>query len=239
MIKTIFITAFMLSSCMPSEKAQDSVQDTTAETGDSQTGATGIVSEDPPGADDWNNDSDADSEDSGEEDTSDSGEAPVESYSGCSNIIDWRQEPDPLNHPCNFRLVDQNGNNVELYDYQGDVIMLDFSTVWCSVCKTVAAHVQEMNDSMDPFTVITILSEDSSGDRPDVDDLKEWAGKYGITTSPVLAGTDELLGQNHDQWNMNGIPFFFVIDKDFYLRKMQPGWNETTMTEYIESLILE
>ena len=245
MIKTIFITAFMLSGCIPNEKAQDSAQDTTAEAGDGQTGTTGIVSEDPPGADDWNNDSDTDSEDSADSeedadtDSDSGGEAPLESYADCSNVIDWRYEPDPLSHPCNFRLVDQNGNNVDLYDYEGDVIMLDFSTIWCGVCKTVAAHVQQMHDSLDPFSAITILTEDSYGNRPGVDDLQDWATEYNITTSPVLAGTDDLLGENPDQWNVNGIPCFFVIDKDFYLRKMQPGWNETTMTEYIENLILE
>ena len=246
MIKILFIISIMLFGCTEGDKAGYEAGDSNPDV----SGTTGIVSEDPPGADDWDDDSDTNNEDSSGEDSADSeedadtdsdsgGEAPLESYADCSNVIDWRYEPDPLSHPCNFRLVDQNGNNIDLYDYEGDVIMLDFSTIWCGVCKTVAAHVQQMHDSLDPFSAITILTEDSYGNRPDVDDLQDWATEYNITTSPVLAGTDDLLGENPDQWNVNGIPCFFVIDKDFYLRKMQPGWNETTMTEYIESLILE
>jgi len=237
----IFLLFIFLISC-------SGAKESAVRSEDSALPSNGIVSENPPGADDWDNDSaedsSGDSSDSGSDDTSgqdsaDTGLGPAESYEDCSNIIDWRNEPDPLSHPCNFRLKDQNGDYVELYDFQGDVIMLDFSTMWCFVCKVVAGHVQEMHDDLDPFSAITILTEDSSGNYPDTSNLQDWANEYGITTSPILAGEDGLLGAAEDEWNMNGIPSFFVIDKDFYLRKMQPGWNETTMTEYIESLILE
>jgi peroxiredoxin len=246
MIKQIFIAALMLSGCIPNEKAtEDSTESGLVDSADSNVSGdttTGIVSDNPPGADDWSNDS-GDSADSGN--SADSGvdtgggDTALQSYENCSNIIDWRNEPDPLSKPCNFRLTDQNGNSVELYDYEGDVIMLDFSATWCYVCKIVAEHVQDMHDSLSPFTAITILTEDSSGNRPDASVLSDWASEYGITTSPILAATDELLGEDIDQWSINGMPCFFVIDKNFYLRKMQPGWNEATMTEYVESLILE
>jgi thiol-disulfide isomerase/thioredoxin len=235
----IFLLFVFLISC--SNVKEDAVRNE-----DSAPPSNGIVSEDPPGADDWAKDT-ADSSDllddpdSSDSDTSDSSDEPDElsSREGCSNEISWTSQPDPLNHPCNFRLQDQNGDSVELYDFQGDVIMLDFSTLWCGVCKRVAEHVQDMHDSYDPFSIITILTEDNSGNRPDISDLRNWALEYGITTSSVLAGTDELLGEEVDQWSLNGIPCFFVIDKNFYLRKMHPGWNEEAMTGYIESLILE
>tara|TARA_B100000131_G_scaffold175032_1_gene169106 strand:+ start:3424 stop:4164 length:741 start_codon:yes stop_codon:yes gene_type:complete len=246
MIKQIFIAALVLSGCIPNEKEiKDSTESGLVDSIDSGINndtTTGIVSENPPGADDWNNDS-GDSADSGN--SADSGvdtgsqDSELYSYENCSNIIDWRSEPNPLNKPCNFRLTDQNGNSVELYDYEGDVIMLDFSATWCYVCKIVAEHVQDMHDSLSPFTAITILTEDSSGDRPDVSTLSDWANEYGITTSPVLSATDELLGEDAGQWNVNGMPCFFIIDKSFHLRKTQPGWNEADMTEYIEGLILE
>lgn len=195
----------------------------------------GIVSEDPPGADDW------DSEDTDKQvDTDIEKETPmIESYTGCSNQIDIWSEPDPLTHPCNFRLLDQDGDSIELYDFEGDVILVDFSTMWCSVCKIVAEHVQEMHDQYSPFSIITVLTENTSGNPPTVDNLKEWSDEYGITTAPVLAANDTLVGTEPDQWSVSGLPCFFLIDKDFYVRIIKPGWNEETMTRDIENLLLE
>jgi thiol-disulfide isomerase/thioredoxin len=148
-------------------------------------------------------------------------------------------EPDPLTHPCNFKLVNQYGETVELYDFEGDVIVLDFSTMWCRVCKTVADHVQNLHDTYSPLSIITILTEDTSGNEPTVDKLLDWSTEYGITTAPILAGNSEMTGTQPDQWNVNGIPCFFLIDKSFYVRIMQPGWNEETMIENIETLLAE
>ena len=223
------MTAITLSGCIPDSTHDNKLNEDSAES--TSQPSHGIVSEDPPGADDWDKDS---GESAGSEE-----EGPVESYEGCSNAIELWTEPDPLNHPCNFRLQDQNGDNVELYDFQGDVILLDFSTMWCGVCRTVADHVQEMHDHYTPFSILTVLTENYSGNPPDMGDLRDWATEHAITTAPVLAGDDSIVGKADDLWDVNGIPCFFVIDKDFYLRKIQPGWNETTMTEYIEELILE
>jgi len=185
----------------------------------------GVVSDNPPGADDWID--------------SDTAVAMTSSYEDCSNEIQMWTEPDPLAQPCNFQLIDQNGDYVELYDFEGDVILLDFSTMWCRVCKDVAEHVQEFHDKYDPFSIITILTEDTSGNVPTVDQLEIWADEYGITTSPVLSGDDAVLGTDPDVWNVIGTPSFFLIDKDFHLRIVHPGWNEDTITEEIEMLLAE
>jgi len=193
------------------------------ETGDVQ--IEGVVSDNPPGADDWID--------------SDTAATMTPSYENCSNEIQMWTEPDPLTRPCNFQLIDQRGNHVELYDFEGDVILLDFSTMWCRVCKDVAEHTQELHDKYDPFSIVTILTEDTDGNTPTVDQLIEWADEYGITTSPVLSGDDAILGTDPDTWNVVGTPSFFLIDKDFHLRIVHPGWNEDTITEEVEMLLAE
>ena len=66
-------------------------------------------------------------------------------------------EPDPItwedcggyvgDHPCDFTFSDQDGNDWNLYDHYGDVLLLDFSTMWCYYCKVSAADVQLMQDT--------------------------------------------------------------------------------------------
>jgi len=223
----------VIISCSP-----NTLNDTKNE--DTQAGkiyGEGIVSDDPPQAGDYDPETETDTD----EETIDTSveEEMSASHPECSNKIEIWTEPDPLKPPCNFRLMDQNGNMVELYDFEGDVILLDFSTLWCIVCKQVAGHVQELHDQYDPFTAITILTENASRDPASLTDVEDWASEYSITTSPVLVGTEEILGTDPDQWEVNSIPSFFLIDKDFHLRVMQSGWNENTITGHIENLISE
>ena len=41
------------------------------------------------------------------------------------------QQIDIGDKACNFTLYDQDGDVWELYDHHGDIILLDFSTIWC------------------------------------------------------------------------------------------------------------
>ena len=224
----IFLAAIAASCFIIASLMSCSTESSPLEIKDGDIQTEGVVSDDPPGADDWSTD-----------DTSIDENIMAESYPGCSNEIQRWAEPDPLTHPCNFQLIDQNGDYVELYDFEGDVILLDFSTVWCSVCKRVAEHVQTLHDQYTPFSAITVLTQDSAQNPPTLEVLQEWADMYGITTAPVLAGSDAMTGTAIDEWDVTAFPTFFLIDKDFYLRILQPGWNEETINGHIEDLIVE
>ena len=86
---------------------------------------------------------------------------------------------------------DQSGNDVALWQFYGQVIALDISTIWCSPCRELAAHVDETwQDYRDQgFMYVTLLGEDTQGDVPDTGELTTWATDYGIT-APVLADPD-------------------------------------------------
>jgi len=83
------------------------------------------------------------------------------------------------------------------------------------------------------------LLEDSTSDEVDVADLQAWISSHGISSAPVLAGNSDLIGTDIDEWNVTGLPTFFFIDKNFYVRKLFPGWNQETITSYISELITE
>ena len=90
------------------------------------------------------------------------------------------------------RFIDQNGDEVAIWQFYGQVIALDVSTIWCSPCRELATHVDETwKDYVDQdFMYITVLGEDTQGDVPDVDELVTWATDYGIT-APVLSDPDQ------------------------------------------------
>ena len=100
-----------------------------------------------------------------------------------------------------FRLGDQLGDEVSLWQFYGDVILLDISTVWCAPCqelaKETAATYADYKD--EGFTYITVLQEDVEGGKLDLDEVNQWVDAFGIV-SPVLdddskAGTGAAISQ--------------------------------------------
>jgi len=87
-----------------------------------------------------------------------------------------------------FCLEDQHGEKVSLWQFYGDVILLDISTMWCAPCQQIAQDVDETwKDYLDQgFTYITVLPEDLEGGAVGSEDLLQWAEEFDIT-APILA----------------------------------------------------
>jgi thiol-disulfide isomerase/thioredoxin len=109
------------------------------------------------------------------------------------------------------RLLDQHGQEVSLWQFYGQVVLFDISTMWCGPCQDIATHTEATYEDYvdDGFMYLTILHEDVHNEPPTVDDLVEWAGAFGIT-SPVLADGDQLTAGAVTQGQY---PAVLVIDR--------------------------
>ncbi len=90
-----------------------------------------------------------------------------------------------------FRLTDQLGDEVSLWQFYGSVVLLDISTMWCAPCQDLAVHTEETaQDYADQdFVYLTVLQQNVESEVPDIDDLTTWADTFGIT-APVLSDGD-------------------------------------------------
>jgi thiol-disulfide isomerase/thioredoxin len=90
--------------------------------------------------------------------------------------------------PHDFRLVDQHGEEVALWQFYGSVILLDISTMWCGPCQQIAQEVTETwEDYRDEgFIYLTVLPEDLEGGSVEANDLTDWTESFQIE-APVLA----------------------------------------------------
>lgn len=89
-------------------------------------------------------------------------------------------------------LPDQNGETVSLWQFYGDVIVFDVSTVWCDPCKELAASAQATVDSYAPqgFHYVTVLQQNVEGAPAQVSDAELWSSSFGID-NPVLADGED------------------------------------------------
>jgi hypothetical protein len=146
----------------------------------------------------------------------------------------------PGDHPCNFSLMDQYGDMVDLYDYHEKVIVVDLSTMWCGVCNNIAQEGDEwLNDyGSDNFIWLTILIDATAyGVPPTLEDIQDWATHYNISV-PVLMGDRSLVDLTAETgYPVTGWPTLVVIDQDMVLQYGINGWNEATIRGWVESLL--
>ena len=141
-------------------------------------------------------------------------------------------------HACDFSLVDQNGNNWSLYAHYGEVIVLDFSTEWCSYCHLAAEEtqsIQDANEQLVEFSYVTIIVEDLAGNSPPTQQaLQRWSEHY-LITAPILAGSRDMLESG--EWSVSGWPTFYILNNDLIITEIIRGYSEEGLNQAIDSVV--
>jgi len=142
-------------------------------------------------------------------------------------------------HPCDFTLLNQNGDEVSLYDYYGKVIILDFSAMWCGPCQAAARSIDDTVKKFgaDEIVYITILIENTQRLPPTIEDLELWASGNNIELGPVL-GADRSFLENNG-WQLEAWPTFYFIDREMILRGHLRGYSEAAVDDAIDMLVSE
>tara|TARA_B100000683_G_scaffold273235_1_gene318375 strand:+ start:871 stop:1458 length:588 start_codon:yes stop_codon:yes gene_type:complete len=143
-------------------------------------------------------------------------------------------------HPCDFTFLDQHGKDWSLYNHVGDVILLDFSTVWCGYCQISAQGVESIHDQYSPqgFQWVTLLVDDLNGNPADIDDVTEWSSAFGLDDAPVLVADRSII----DSTGVSGYPVtswptFVLIDRDMKIAWGLNGWSETLILDKIKEML--
>jgi peroxiredoxin len=125
----------------------------------------------------------------------------------------------------NFTFKDLQGKSVNLADYKGKVVLLDFWATWCPPCrKEIPGFVDLYNTYKSRGLVVIGVSMDE--DAPDV---KSFAAQYKIDY-PILLG----FGRDDDLKPAFGelpLPTSFVIARDGMLCDRHDGLTAKDQVE--------
>lgn len=123
----------------------------------------------------------------------------------------------------NFTLTDINGHLLQLADYKGKVVLLDFWATWCAPCRSEIPHFvswQKQYGSQG-LQVIGISMDDDAKPVP------AFMHQFGIDY-PVAVG-DAKLADHYG--GVLGLPVTFVIGRDGQIYHKHVGLTDMALLE--------
>ncbi len=125
-----------------------------------------------------------------------------------------------------FSAQDQNDFIVDLSDYHGHVILMDFTADWCIPCREKAETAEQFYQQYKDrgFMYILIVIDGNN---------KVWAQTYGLTF-PVL---DDNLRSIYNFYGRTSIPLPHVLDRNQVIRYKTTGWSKSEVEELIKKYL--
>jgi len=122
-----------------------------------------------------------------------------------------------------FDVTTPSGQRVTNQNYTGRVLLLAFSTDYCSACKKAVPGIGELAARLGKqgFYVLGLFS----GFGMDNNDLNEYIKTYGVTY-PMALFEQKFASE---QFGVISVPYFLLVDKKGSLVNMYRGYSDMTM----------
>jgi peroxiredoxin len=123
-----------------------------------------------------------------------------------------------------FSLKDLKGNIVNLSDFEGKVVFLDFWAPWCAPCREELPELDRLYKKYweDGFEVVGICL-DTSRAR-----VTKFLQKVPVTFQILM----DKQGDAAEAYRFSGLPAGFLIDRDGIIRKQYKGFARDLLPLY-------
>ncbi|MBM6996316.1 TlpA family protein disulfide reductase [Paenibacillus sp. DXFW5] len=117
----------------------------------------------------------------------------------------------------NFTLNDLNGNPIQLADYRGKKVLINFWASWCPPCRAEMPHMQQFYEDYQKDTVILGVNLTSTEDSPK--DVRPFIEEFGLTFPIVMDEEGALMAD----YTVIAYPTTFVLDEQGVIREIFRG----------------
>jgi peroxiredoxin len=113
-----------------------------------------------------------------------------------------------------FALSSLSGESVQLKDYRGRVLLLNFWATWCAPCRLEMPAFQNRSETYkDELAVVAVNNAESP------EDVQAFVDELGLTFDILLDSTAEV----QRLYQVRGYPTSFLIDADGMIRIQHIG----------------
>src|SRR5580692_4208696 len=133
-----------------------------------------------------------------------------------SAVSPLRADPAAPKAAPGWRLKDVDGKPVDLGEFKGKVVVLDFWATWCPPCRTeIPGYIALQKKYAADGLVVIGVSVDTDGPAP----VKKFMKDFGINYLIVMADDDI----QNAYGPILGYPTTFIIDRDGVIRDKKLG----------------
>jgi cytochrome c-type biogenesis protein len=148
---------------------------------------------------------------------------PSEPEASVAPIIVAKDIPAP-----EFELLSLSGENVQLSDYQGQVVLLNFWATWCAPCRFEMPAIQDRFERYSPDLVVLAVNNNETEQEVSV-----FIQELGLTFETLMDQGAEV----QDLYQIIGYPSTFFIDHQGMIQEIHIGFmTEGQLDGYLTNM---
>lgn len=141
-------------------------------------------------------------------------------------------------HICDLNLATAMSTVDYLYDYHGEPIVLEVTSMRCGDCQRSSGNNDYLTTMSGNMRWITIIMENEAGMNPSVSDGRRWANAFTLPYFYVWLGTKLNIDLHHGKTGFpySSYPYYVLIDDDLVIYTVIEGYDKDKIINNITDL---
>jgi len=141
-------------------------------------------------------------------------------------------------HICNLRLATAMDIADELYNYHGEMFVLEVTSMRCSDCQRSSGQNDYIQTRVGHVRWITIIIENEAGITPSTSDGRRWANAFTLSYFYVWLGSRGNIDihTGRSGFPYSEYPFYVLVDDDLLINLVIEGYDKNKIINNITEL---